>query len=146
MNRYVKTIPIEAEQFEESVGMINKYDLTSLYNGQWSIDTLEGGMVFNTGDWIATGINGEHWAIADDVFQKTYMKLPVIPEAVSNVLIYAKSKKRNLYWVFTQTPNNLARLKVIAPSERREISGFFRKSGSDEIFARAWLDGYQVTE
>lgn len=24
------------------------------------------------GDWIATGIDGEHWAIADDIFRRTY--------------------------------------------------------------------------
>lgn len=29
-------------------------------------------MKFDTGDWIATGIDGEHWVIADNIFQRTY--------------------------------------------------------------------------
>ena len=27
---------------------------------------------YDIGDWIATGIDGEHWAIKDDIFKKTY--------------------------------------------------------------------------
>lgn len=29
-------------------------------------------MKINKGDWIATGIDGEHWCIADDIFKRTY--------------------------------------------------------------------------
>lgn len=36
------------------------------------IETLEGGHVVTRGDWIATGVNGEHWPIKPDVFAKTY--------------------------------------------------------------------------
>lgn len=36
------------------------------------IETLEGGHVVTPGDWIATGVNGEHWPIKPDVFAKTY--------------------------------------------------------------------------
>lgn len=34
--------------------------------------TLEGGHVVTPGDWIATGVQGEHWPIKPDVFSKTY--------------------------------------------------------------------------
>ncbi|CAB4189843.1 hypothetical protein UFOVP1288_19 [uncultured Caudovirales phage] len=34
--------------------------------------TLEGGHVVTPGDWIATGIKGEHWPIKPDVFAATY--------------------------------------------------------------------------
>ena len=34
--------------------------------------TLEGGHVVAAGDWIATGIQGEHWPIKPDVFAETY--------------------------------------------------------------------------
>ena len=27
-----------------------------------------------SGDWIATGSNGEHWPIADDIFRKIYVE------------------------------------------------------------------------
>lgn len=29
-------------------------------------------MKLNAGDYIATGIDGEHWAIDKDIFEKTY--------------------------------------------------------------------------
>ena len=32
-------------------------------------------MKINKGDWIVTGIDGEHWAIAPDIFEKTYERV-----------------------------------------------------------------------
>lgn len=34
--------------------------------------TLEGGHIVTPGDWIATGVQGEHWPIKADVFAATY--------------------------------------------------------------------------
>ncbi len=34
--------------------------------------TLEGGHIVTPGDWIATGVQGEHWPIKADVFATTY--------------------------------------------------------------------------
>lgn len=36
------------------------------------IDDLEGGHVVCPGDWIPTGVQGEHWAIKPDIFEATY--------------------------------------------------------------------------
>lgn len=36
------------------------------------IDTLEGGHIVCPGDWIATGVEGEHWPIKHRVFVATY--------------------------------------------------------------------------
>ncbi len=76
--KYRKTALIEAEQFDGSQEMIDKYHL-GIWKGtddnviyEYSIPTLEGVMDLGVNDWIATGVNGEHWAIADDVFKKTY--------------------------------------------------------------------------
>lgn len=38
----------------------------------YQIETLEGTLEVHVDDWIATGINGEHWVIRDDIFRKTY--------------------------------------------------------------------------
>lgn len=38
----------------------------------WFIDTLEGQMNVQPGDWIVTGIAGEHWAVKPDIFWQTY--------------------------------------------------------------------------
>lgn len=39
--------------------------------GGW-IDTLEGGHVVAPGDWIITGIKGEHYPCKPDIFAETY--------------------------------------------------------------------------
>lgn len=39
------------------------------------IPTLEGNMIINNGDWILTGVDGEHWAVKDNIFNKTYEKV-----------------------------------------------------------------------
>lgn len=36
------------------------------------IDTLEGKMKANKGDWIVTGIKGEQYPVKPDIFEKTY--------------------------------------------------------------------------
>ena len=36
------------------------------------IHTLEGLMFVNEGDWVITGVAGEHYPCRDDIFQKTY--------------------------------------------------------------------------
>jgi len=42
------------------------------------INTLEGGHIVTPGDWIATGIKGEHWPIKPNIFASTYE--PVEPK------------------------------------------------------------------
>ena len=36
------------------------------------IETLEGTMHANIGDWIITGVNGEQYPCKPDIFEKTY--------------------------------------------------------------------------
>ncbi|QBO35394.1 hypothetical protein EQG49_02395 [Periweissella cryptocerci] len=72
MTKYRKTALIEAEQFDGSGAMIEKYGIVSIFPEGQAIPTLEGAMMLKVNDWIATGVNGEHWAIADDIFRRTY--------------------------------------------------------------------------
>lgn len=74
---YRKTATIKAEQFDGSDEMVEKYNITPPMplDPDYTINTLEGDMVLGVGDWIATGVNGEHWVIADDVFKQTYAEL-----------------------------------------------------------------------
>ena len=51
-----------------------KYGITQL-GDNYVIPTLEGNMIINNGDWILTGIDGEHWAVKDEIFNKTYKKV-----------------------------------------------------------------------
>lgn len=85
---YRKTVTIKAEQFDGSDEMINKYDIKMVeedYAEDYSMSEADPATYvryfitrfdlakrISVGDWIATGINGKHWPIADDVFNKTY--------------------------------------------------------------------------
>lgn len=39
---------------------------------EMEIETLEGTMKAEKGDWIVTGINGEKYPVKPDIFEKTY--------------------------------------------------------------------------
>lgn len=41
-------------------------------DGHVEINTLEGTMVANPGDWIARGVKGELYPIKDEIFRETY--------------------------------------------------------------------------
>lgn len=57
-----------SEKFENMLSILK----TGEPKPDWRIKTIEGDMKINPGDWIATGVNGENWAIADEIFKKTY--------------------------------------------------------------------------
>ncbi|WP_394860127.1 hypothetical protein [Staphylococcus epidermidis] len=40
------------------------------------IDTLEGRMKAEKGDWIITGVNGEKYPVKPEIFEQTYEVLP----------------------------------------------------------------------
>lgn len=42
-----------------------------MHNHGW-IDTLEGGHIVCPGDWIITGVKGEHYPCKPDIFEATY--------------------------------------------------------------------------
>lgn len=45
-----------------------------MHNHGW-IDTLEGGHIVCPGDWIITGVKGEHYPCKPDIFELTYEKV-----------------------------------------------------------------------
>ena len=47
-------------------------EIDDIMNAYFLLPTKEGNMKINKGDWIATGIDGEYWVIADDIFLRTY--------------------------------------------------------------------------
>lgn len=38
----------------------------------FTVETLEGTMKGNAGDWLITGVEGEQYPCADSIFRKTY--------------------------------------------------------------------------
>jgi hypothetical protein len=106
---YRKTALIGAAQFLPREGKIPD-GVISDGNGDprkdsrfsWIISTLENNVHYvSDGDWIATGIQGEHWAIKPDVFAATY----------------------ELVKPAEQTPAGDASIGLIAAERERQIKG-----------------------
>lgn len=82
IKEYRKKTTIKAEQFDGSAKMARKYGGKinpeyCIFAGEprFVLPTKEGGMKFDAGDWIATGVDGEHWAISQEIFEKTYERV-----------------------------------------------------------------------
>lgn len=91
-----------------------------------------------SGDWIATGVGGEHWSVKDEIFQKTYKKLPKLTRSVSQYLEYCKE-----HWNLNDAFLNA---EYLVPSNNGALEVFGYLSEHPEDFSRAWLDGYEVAE
>ena len=78
LHKYRKRVPIEAERFDGSTKQIARYKVhvvgpTSRGGAShFLLPTKEGNMKLNVGNYIATGVDGEHWAIDQDIFERTY--------------------------------------------------------------------------
>ena len=75
---YRKTATIKAEPFDESPEMMKKYNIQYGDTGlgyEYYLPTKEGDMVLAEGDYIATGVQGEHWAIESSIFDATYERI-----------------------------------------------------------------------
>ena len=81
LHKYRKTALIEAEQFNGLIKQITRYKVhivgpTSLGDASYFLlPTKEENMKLNAGDYIATGVDGEHWAIDQDIFERTYERV-----------------------------------------------------------------------
>lgn len=71
---YKKVATIQAEQFDGSDEMIDRYNIDVDDYGNCAIPTLEGMMKLEPYDWIATGVDSEHWSIRNNIFKKTYVE------------------------------------------------------------------------
>lgn len=74
-----KPVVIEAIKYDgdnkvEIQEFVDKYlDMTE--EMQLEINTLEGVMLANVGDYIIRGVNGEYYPCKPDIFEKTYEKV-----------------------------------------------------------------------
>ncbi|QBX94253.1 DUF1642 domain-containing protein [Lactiplantibacillus plantarum] len=139
---YRKTGTIKAEQFDGSDEMINKYhiELDHTYWCPFRLETPDGWLGVNINDWITTGVNSEHWPIADSVFKKTYAELPVIPKNVAKHIVTEHGLSDlipiwgGIYRAMIQT--------VVYGYQKGDIGDWI--INHSDMFARAWLDGYTV--
>ena len=72
LHEYRKKTTIKAEQFDGTDEMIKRYSI-HVFNPNLAKNIFFLGINnLSIGDWIATGIDGENWVIADDIFRRTY--------------------------------------------------------------------------
>lgn len=81
-----RKIPVEIEAFRFGIDEYPDWFQNAFENPNFSIggsdentlncliDTLEGTMKANYGDWIIKGVNGEIYPCKNDIFEKTYVK------------------------------------------------------------------------
>ena len=65
--RYYRTPDLDGQTPCQHCGEI-------MHNHGW-IDTLEGGHVVCPGDWIITGVKGEHYPCKPDIFEQTHERV-----------------------------------------------------------------------
>jgi hypothetical protein len=68
-----KPVVIEATQWFEMGD--HPAVLSNAWHGKPYIQTLEGDHIVTPGDWIITGVKGEHYACKPDIFEATYERL-----------------------------------------------------------------------
>ena len=72
-----KPVVIQAEQWFKDGDHPKVVEYTDVEHpvgerGRFYVDTLEGPLRVSPGDWIITGVRGEHYPCKPDVFQMTY--------------------------------------------------------------------------
>ena len=149
---YRKTATIKAEPFDYEKWVHMRHEAYPMVFGDIAKDggmmatnpfikTLEGNLHISDGDWIATGVNGEHWAIADDIFKKTYAELPVIPKNVADYLEEFNRSNTTLGDVLCSA--ELKSWISYTPDYRFNYDSYKKRQ---DLIALAWLIGYQVEE
>lgn len=152
---YRKTSAIMAEQFDYEKWVHMRHDAYPMVFGDTAEDggmmatnpvipTIEGDMRVHDGDWIATGIDGEHWPISNDVFRKTYAELPAIPDYAADWIEECKQENISLSYMLCseRRPEQIRDWMALTPGTYQFDYARYQKY--QELVARAWLDGYRV--
>lgn len=62
-------MPMKTKKFMKKQIIVEAYQT----NEPIDIETLEGTMRANKGDWIITGVKGEKYPVRKDIFKETYV-------------------------------------------------------------------------
>ncbi|WP_349626357.1 DUF1642 domain-containing protein [Lactiplantibacillus plantarum] len=143
---YRTTATIKAEQFDGSDAMVDKYELidagTMLGTHHSPELYLTWSGKVDVGDWIITDNFNHHTLMTDEEFKQQYAELPVIPKYVAEHII-------NGHAVNDLVPIGggiyRSMIQAVVYGYKEGDIGDWIVNHSD-LFARAWLDGYQVKE
>lgn len=156
-----KPVVIQAVQFTEAMRDANLFDGKPLpegmkrgraeyppgrrqvYSSYFYIETLEGRMEVSVGDWIITGVKGEHYPCKPDIFAATYedvaaRELDVEAERREDILRAALIEARSAMG----HPDNIAAIDTaLSRAARRAAQGTAPESAqvSTEQAGDAWI-------
>lgn len=71
LNDYLKVI----EMFKQTESTLSPKEVFEFRTPIMLVNTLEGTMAANPGDYIIKGVNGEFYPCKPDIFEKTYEKI-----------------------------------------------------------------------
>lgn len=147
--KFYRKQPIEAEQFDGSTEMIERYDmgfqLAPNGKGGAIIKTLEGDLLVHVGDWIVNEPD-EIKVMADEEFKQQYAELPVIPKAVADWIEKCKHDGTSVGDMLCseRRPEKMRDWMALKPGTYEFNQQ--RYTECQNLVARAWLDGYTVEE
>ena len=143
-DKYFNATVVNAEQFDGSDAMVDKYELidagTMLGTHHSSELYLYGSGKVDVGDWITTDVFGRHELISDNKFRRQHIKLPVIRKEVADWIELGKSKGISL--------DTALMIIVAGRAELPDISGVSKLIWHYHMadIAIAWAIGYMVEE
>lgn len=68
----IQAVKLTTNNLHEIVAKIGNFKTACAWDGGISIETLEGVMMANVGDYIIRGVRGEYYPCKGDIFEETY--------------------------------------------------------------------------
>ena len=150
--KFYRKQPIEAEQFDTNdlPDFLEKYHIyispvdfiSGRFTQGYELPTLRGYVKIKNGDWIVKGSDNDLKAITDKAFKQQYAELPVIPKNVAECIINGHAVN-DLVPIGGDIYRSM--IQAVVYGYKEGDIGDWIVNHSD-LFARAWLDGYQVEE
>ena len=143
-DKYFKATTVNAEQFDGSDAMVDKYELidagTMLGTHHSPELYLQGSGRVDVGDWITTDVFNHHKLISDNKFKSQHIKLPVISKEVADWIELGKSKGISL--------DTALMIIMAGRTESPDITGVSKWIWHYHMadIAIAWTIGYTVEE
>jgi len=150
MIKVFKKQPLEAEKFDGSRNMIDRYGIIDA--GTMSMINIHSDQLYlpfnssivQNGDWIVSNMGEDPILIKDKEFDKSYRQLPVIPKYVADWIEECKQKHISIGDMLCseRRPEKMRDWMALTPGTYEFDYARYRKY--QELVAQAWLNGYQV--
>ena len=119
---YTKLKQVEAEKYRKVPVIVNAERATEA----GEIETLEGVMSYSKGDWLVTGVEGEQYPVAADIFEQTFEPMDK-----------TSSKQQRLWWVIPSCGHDCV-VRATSEDQARLLVGIGRTASVIGIKGPFW--------